>query len=290
MARGRCKYGGVNESDGQNTDFSQRPIVIGGSGGSGTRLLVAIAQAAGYFMGEFRPFKDFQGQMWMNDGFDSEEFIDFAWRWRERLINAYRKPLTETEMEQALTELGEGVKRHRRLLPPEARWGWKLPQSLLYLPVLNRLLPETRFIHMIRDGRDMAFSGNQNDAAAFGEFIFARRGPDEMPAAYMSEETRMASLSIIVWGFANQMAADYGEAEMGNRYLRVDYGELCADPMPGLRKILNFLEISPDLTGEIANLVQPSRSIGRWNRQGKAAQEAVMRFGREYLERLGYGQ
>lgn len=273
-----------------DTDLSQRPVVIGGTGGSGTRLLVAIAQAAGYFMGEFRPFKDYRGLMWMNAGFDSEEFVDFAWRWRERFINADRQPLTETEMDRAVDDLRASVARHRRHLPPGAPWGWKLPQSVLYLPVLNRLYPGARFIHMIRDGRDMAFSKNQNDAAAFGEFIFARRGPDEMPGAYMSEATRMASLSIIVWGFANQLAADFGEAEMGDRYLRVDYGGLCTDPGPGLRHLLDFMEVSPDLATGVENLVQPSRSIGRWHDQGRPAREAVLRFGGEYLERLGYSR
>ena len=270
-------------------DLCARPLVIGGTGGSGTRLLVAIAQAAGYFMGEFRPFADFKGDMWMNDGFDSEEFIDFAWRWRERLIAAGEEPLAEPEMEAAIGELRAAVERHRQFLPGDAKWGWKLPQSVLCLPVIDRLFPDLRFIHMIRDGREMAFSRNQNDAAAFGEFIFARQGPDAMPAAYMSEETRMASLSIIVWGFANALAADYGESQMGSRYLRVDYGQLCAEPGPGLRKLLEFMEVAPDLAADIGNLVQPSRSIGRWHQQGRPAQDAVNRFGGEFLKRLGYG-
>ena len=240
-------------------------------------------------MGEFRPFADFKGDMWMNDGFDSEEFIDFAWRWRERLIAAGDEPLTAAELATATDELSAAVQRHRRFLPDDARWGWKLPQSVLCLPVIDRLFPDARFVHMIRDGRDMAFSRNQNDAAAFGEFIFARRGPDQMPAAYMSEETRLASLSIIVWGVANRLAADYGEREMGDRYLRVDYGDLCTEPGPGLRRLLQFMEVSPDLAADIGNLVQPSRSIGRWHQQGRPAQDAVNRFGRDFLERLGYG-
>ena len=38
------------------------------------------------------------------------------------------------------------------------RWGDKTPQYLLYMPAIEQLLPEASFIHIIRDGRDVAQS------------------------------------------------------------------------------------------------------------------------------------
>jgi hypothetical protein len=37
--------------------------------------------------------------------------------------------------------------------------GKNTPDNVLYLPILGRLLPKARFIHVIRDGRDSAVSG-----------------------------------------------------------------------------------------------------------------------------------
>jgi hypothetical protein len=54
---------------------------------------------------------------------------------------------------------------HRAHLEPlgasAARWGWKQPRSTLLLPFLDRVLPNLRFMHLIRDGRDMAYSANR---------------------------------------------------------------------------------------------------------------------------------
>ncbi len=39
-----------------------------------------------------------------------------------------------------------------------ARAGEKTPDYVLHLSLLNRLLPNSRFVHIIRDGRDVALS------------------------------------------------------------------------------------------------------------------------------------
>ena len=41
-------------------------------------------------------------------------------------------------------------------------WGWKEPRSIYLLSFLHRHLPALRFLHVVRDGRDMALSKNQN--------------------------------------------------------------------------------------------------------------------------------
>ena len=62
----------------------------------------------------------------------------------------------------------------------KARWGDKTPLYMQYLPLLERLFPDARFVHLIRDGRDAALSflsvpagimtegwGHPRDAAGF---------------------------------------------------------------------------------------------------------------------------
>src|SRR5438445_13883106 len=42
------------------------------------------------------------------------------------------------------------------------RWGWKAPRSIYLLSFLSAQFPQLKFIHVLRDGRDMALSPNQN--------------------------------------------------------------------------------------------------------------------------------
>ena len=42
------------------------------------------------------------------------------------------------------------------------RWGFKAPASLAALPVHQRFWPNMNFVHVLRDGRDIALSDNQN--------------------------------------------------------------------------------------------------------------------------------
>ena len=41
---------------------------------------------------------------------------------------------------------------------PGTRWGWKLPETGYMLPIIDQLFPTARYIHLIRDGRDVALS------------------------------------------------------------------------------------------------------------------------------------
>ncbi|BCW93430.1 MAG: hypothetical protein KatS3mg007_1324 [Thermoanaerobaculum sp.] len=75
-------------------------------------------------------------------------------------------------------ELGQLLEEHLRPLVSEQRggarysaWGWKEPRSIYLLPFWNELMPSLRFIHVIRDGRDMAFSANQNQLRKHGKCI-----------------------------------------------------------------------------------------------------------------------
>ena len=55
------------------------------------------------------------------------------------------------------------VRTHLADLPRSATaWGWKEPRSIYLVPFLDAAMPSLRFLHFVRDGRDMAFSENQN--------------------------------------------------------------------------------------------------------------------------------
>ena len=92
--------------------------------------------------------------------------------------------ITTGEYERGLARIepydpAEGVRLFYRLYAArhgKALWGDKTPAYGPYLEGLHRLLPEARFVHIFRDGRDVALSLSQvwfapaRDAAGLGRF------------------------------------------------------------------------------------------------------------------------
>ena len=48
------------------------------------------------------------------------------------------------------------------------KWGFKAPVSMLLVPFLKEMAPGgLKFLHVVRDGRDIAFSGNKTPVSKF---------------------------------------------------------------------------------------------------------------------------
>lgn len=51
-------------------------------------------------------------------------------------------------------------------------WGFKAPVSMLLVPFFEETWGQVKFLHVVRDGRDIAFSGNQTPVDKFYENTF----------------------------------------------------------------------------------------------------------------------
>ena len=244
------------------------PLVIGATGGSGTRVVAAIARRAGVFLGTRLNES--------NDALDLAEYLD---RW----IGAYRlrhgaDPLARAELLRAMaTDLAAVLRRHCAALPDGAPWGWKEPRSMFVLPFLARLFPELRFVHVVRDGRDMAFSPNQNQRRKHAEVVLGPPRPAEPPEAR----------SIALWATVNREAADFGEERLRERYLRIRFEELCEEPERQVRRLLDFLGLDADAAA-LADEPAAPQSIGRWRHRDPALVAELEREAGPALERFGY--
>jgi hypothetical protein len=103
------------------------------------------------------------------------------------------------------------------------RYGDKSPPYVMRLPLLAPAFPEGRFIHLVRDGRDVALA-----------FMDADFGPES--AAHLALHWRLRVER------GRQAGASLGPA----RYLEVHYEELVAQPEPVLRTICEFIELDYD--------------------------------------------
>ena len=101
----------------------------------------------------------------------------------------------------------------------KSRWGDKTPLYCKAIEPIRQLLPEARFIHIIRDGRDAALSLRRTWFSC---------GPEmETQAAYWRDCVVAAR------------AAGLGRAD----YLEVRYEALIAEPGPLLQEICSFIEL-----------------------------------------------
>jgi hypothetical protein len=241
------------------------PRIMGATGGSGTRVVARVARRAGLFIGtNLNP---------------AEDALDVA-AYYDRWINPYYwhdhgwGPEVEPEMRAELFRLLEG----HRVGSDGAAWGWKEPRSIFLVSFLARALPGLRFLHVVRDGRDLAFSKNQNQP---------RKHADAFLGAESSLEPSAPTRSIELWNAVNLRAADAAEAELGEGYLRIRYEDLCAEPQPVIERVLRFLELEGD-PGELAGEVEPPPTLGRWRAADPALVEELEAIAAPALRRFGY--
>jgi hypothetical protein len=113
------------------------------------------------------------------------------------------------------------------------RWGDKTPLYMQHLPLLERLFPDARFVHLIRDGRDAALS-----------FL-------AVPTGIMTEgwgHPRDAQGFACQWATEVRSARALGARVGHERYLELRYEELVSDPAAGLRCVCGFAGLEYDDT------------------------------------------
>jgi Sulfotransferase family len=110
----------------------------------------------------------------------------------------------------------------------KARWGDKTPGYVSYLPDLARLFPEARFVHLVRDGREVAASLAEWDWGA-----------------------RTAVSGAFWWAHKVRVGRRDGARLGPDRYLELRLEDLLADPEATLRRLCAFLgeEFAPAMLG-----------------------------------------
>lgn len=212
----------------------QNIIAIGGIGGSGTRLIADIAMRLGFHMGScLNPSLD---NLWFTLLFQQP-------RWFERFppdseiagaIELFHKAMTTglasgisssqanyirdviRDQEQAKRATGADRMTAEQLLastPPDLAnhvgWGWKEPNTHIFLPQIASALTKLKYIHVIRHGLDMAFSKNRNQLRNWGNFIcnFSNKNENESPLRALE-----------YWIAANLRAIRIGKNQLQNRF------------------------------------------------------------------------
>ncbi|MFC1452060.1 sulfotransferase [Verrucomicrobiota bacterium] len=283
--------------------MEREPFFIVGSGRSGTTLLRAVLQAhpAVHIPPELHALGDLIA-------LDRRRARDV---WEEKLgtmlrvlrshpclaafgisagqWEALREKLAGLEEEERdLAHVIDGFYRfHAGIVKPAAsRWGDKTPVNTLYMNEIRELFPRARFIHMLRDGRDVVRSLLEINPPVCGN---------------MREAARR-------WVVFVRMARLFGDRHP-NQYLEVRYEDLVTDPGSQIERICRFLGLELQrsmlqhhrLDAGLADVgraqhlkgaLEPihARSVGRWREEFTPEQIAeAERLMGSLLNRLGYG-
>ncbi|MBY0400754.1 sulfotransferase [Myxococcota bacterium] len=241
------------------------PIVVAALGGSGTRVIVELLSESGVYMGRF---------------VDRETNDSLYVR---RFLNAHFDALvadpenSDPAIQRAFLRL---IRAHRSGIPDEgSEWGWKNPRSMWLLPFFARIHPGLRFVHLLRDGRDMALSRNRFLLEDHGRAILGdRRTGDALQD------------QLELWALGNRRATQDAARWLGSRALQIRYEDLCAHPIGELERLLDFLKLplARAVVERIAARVKPSPDLGRGRRDRSPALLAATARHAATLNDFGY--
>ncbi|BCB06062.1 sulfotransferase family protein [Bacillus sp. KH172YL63] len=223
------------------------PVVIGGVGGSGTRVVTEIVKQLGYFMGDDTNFAN-DNILFAHYFFKQEWYKEFA-------------RIEEASFYQSLIEFEDAeMKSVADASESYIGWGWKNPPTHIYLDYLSHHFPHLKYILVIRNGLDMAYSANQNQLHHLGSF-FSVSLPDD--------ESLHPKASLEYWIKANERAIQIGRSLLGKRFYILRYEELCENPEKEITKLIKFLGTShrKDSIAELASLISTPETIGRYKQQ-----------------------
>ncbi len=167
------------------------------------------------------------------------------------------------------------------------RWAECTPDHLLYMEEIKRQIPDALFIHIIRDGRDVALS-------------YAQQGWSYPLPWDRGERLGVAGL---YWEWAVRKGREQGR-DLGADYQEVRFEDLVANPRPTLSRLGEFIDHDLDYDRiqreAIGSVRQPNTSfaaasnenfdpVARW--RTKMSSEQATEFEAlvgEFLQELGY--
>lgn len=248
------------------------PIVIGGIGGSGTRIIAQILKENNIFIGhDLNNSLDnlsytllFKRKKWFYKNQLNKAEIFKGLKILEKTMLLQKPKLTLSEkifLSKSKLSMyvyghnfhkdGKGrwaIERYEKLLDGFAYddkqydgWGWKEPNSHLILPYLNNYFPKLKYIHVIRSGLDMAYSPNQQQLFNWGG-VYGVNLP--------LNKCDIPEASFRYWVEANLKAKSIGEKIGSDKFLLLNLESLCLNTMHEINRILNFINLYPNKSNE----------------------------------------
>lgn len=141
----------------------------------------------------------------------------------EKVIESIKEPTYRGVIDAFFNQFAEFAGR--------IRWGDKTPEYINDLPILNALFPEAQYIHIIRDGRDVALSSQ-------GTF-FSRKNIIQLAFS---------------WQKAVKIGQSFGRQLPESRYFELKYETLMQEPDKVITQLAHFVQIEDGLQDVIKRI------------------------------------
>lgn len=269
------------------TNFTE-PVAIGGAGGSGTRVVAEILIQLGFYMGS--DLNSANDNLWFTLLFKRPKWFIKKSHEKESEIfkglSIFEKAMTgrlipkigefnlimRAAVKMAITghdhlHSGRGIWPFVRALTilksgkhdtsGYTSWGWKEPNTHIYIEFLSKHFDNLKYIHVIRHGLDMAFSSNQAQLYNWGKLFGIQANDSSMS---------LPKASLKYWIELNKRAITLGKTLLDKRFLIVNFDELCLNPKHEMDSILDFLGVNTKCLNSYQLKLLPKlpKSAGRY--------------------------
>jgi hypothetical protein len=252
------------------------PVAVGGLGGSGTRVIAEILIRLGFYMGKElnRAYDNLwfayllkRPQWFMNNSRNEAQILKGLRIFEDAMTGCLDQQLDTLDF-IVRAAIVPGYRRWPRAITiplfnkvdhsKYVGWGWKEPNTHIFIEYLAKYFDRrVKYIHVIRHGLDMAYSGNQEQLHNWGSFFDVKipTSPESLPKA-----------ALTYWIRANEQAIALGERYLGERFLVVNFDDLCTSPTREVEKLIEFIEFDASTISmnEISSIPKQPASIGRY--------------------------
>jgi hypothetical protein len=250
-------------------------IAIGALGGSGTRAVAQVLIESGIYMGDdlnepndnlifTRLFKN--PPFYRNASRNSLNarlgvFKEYMERNHLSLKNAaiLIKSTIDNPIFQKNRKLYSNVlkKISNRTMKREI-WGWKAPNTHIYINEIYNYFESLKYIHVIRHGLDMAFSNNKQQLLSWGYKYDIHLNGDET-------EDEMSYKQLDYWVKSTKESIIKGK-KLGDDFLLINHSLFCQQPKEQVDRMLSFVgcDISEEVLRNLYKIPKITSSQGRF--------------------------
>jgi hypothetical protein len=252
---------------------SMAPVVIMGRGHSGTRVVTWLCTHLDIQLGT-------------STGRETADADDLKFT---RCIRKMAIPLLGV---QSINEINvRSRKKFRRAVTryylglgqPEGLWGWKFPETYLIAPLVFDLFPKVRMLHILRDGRDLAFKDHLTDdpSRSLGKKLLGNI--DALNDTHPIQ-------AIKSWAWQVQQLEQFTRSHPNCEVLTISFEELCLHPLETGQKICSYLQV--EMTDAARNYLETginTSKVHQYRDEGSQEEIAAVTAAEEdTLRGLGY--